>query len=763
VDIAKVYRVTVIDANNKEYHATFKLTMRPVVETVPLNAKAASALAAAASAAAVPPDYSRIQVQWAAPIEEGQSQVIGQISPHLPTGATLNVQISTQPETPLRPAALMQFTNSSPPPATVYEVPVKNNSFTLQFPQPLSAGQTLTVQFVDANGNVVKELPPQTLRAAISVNGMSVSIQPPQLGSNTITGSLSRMPVPAVKPTVTNGVTTSYGNYPGIVVRWTDPVTRLWSQAAPTLGANPQQFLSVSDNGGFAVTLPSKLTAGQRVAIDVVAPPGRSFVTDDPSALHAEATVVTDVSLNTPTNSTSPMNEGTTVLTGNATPPPTGVPINIAVVRLREIASDSGPASHDTVRTCLTQDNLSVGNHGSLLPLTSSSSNTFLGSVDATTGAFKVTLAQALREGEWIQIVQVLPAGSRLVYSESSRCGSEPRKVTYPFDFFRTNLTFVAGVLLSNSSAGSTTNANFSQANQFYAFGADHAWRMPGYDCIEGKEWGNPDWGRCKAGENRWHSGSWPGVSTAFDARMTSIPVSTPSTAVSSTGATTSAGTSTLLTSQKVLRVETEAYLPWVLGHGAGEHPSGLFFAPLAKAGFDTVTGAAAASDVILPGGHVGTLNFQSAYNFVVYGGRVGDMTLSQSQSRAPEVEHYLDVTIGRYSNLQSYICHHASSSISALPGSSCAADYPSQFPSAIAAADSRKQLYRLDFEGLVRIPIPTTAIPFYLGFNANIAQHTVGAAYLDHGYAPPDDIRILLGTKIDIGSLLTGLNLGPH
>jgi hypothetical protein len=224
-----------------------------------------------------------------------------------------------------------------------------------------------------------------------------------------------------------------------------------------------------------------------------------------------------------------------------------------------------------------------------------------------------------------------------------------------------------------------------------------------------------------------------------------------------------------LLTSQKVFRVGTGVYLPWIFGHSSGAHPDALFFAPLAKAGFDTVTGAGVSTNVILPGGTTGTLDFQTAYKFYAYGARLGNMSLSQSHNRAPLIEHYLDVTVGRYSNLQSYICHHLKAG--AVPphpvveptGTSCLVDYPGAFPAGTQVVDSRKQLYRLDFEGLVRIPIPATLIPFYIGFNANIAQHSWQAEYLDHGYAPPDDIRILFGTKIDIGTLLSSFKLGAN
>lgn len=787
-DVVKVYKTTVIDADNKEYHYIFQLTLRPVVETVPMDATAAKAAAAAAVAAAVPPappDYSKLTLLMTTPIQEGQNQAAGQIQ-NPPAGVTLNIQVWRQPEDKSQELSQMPLTNPAPPPATASQVAVKNNSFSLQFPSPVAAGQILQLIAVKDDGTQVKSFPAQTVSAAIPIGDMAVSVQEPvAVGATKIVGRLSRMPVPPVAPVAAVGATpATYGNYPGIVVWVTDPVTKQWSQAAPVLGAAAAQFQSVNSDGSFSVTLPSALKAGQNIRVDAVPPPGRSFTAAAPlPALPAPpapvpplspsktVTVIDNTSLIKPAISSSPFNEGTTVITGNATPPQNNVPLGFAVLRVKTNADPSPP---NGMSSCLLQDTLDPGSAGKLLPLTTSSNNTYIGSLDATTGNFKVTLARALKQGEWIQIVQIVPPGTKLSEAEeATHCASKPIQVTYPFDFYRTNLTFVAGVLLSNSSASSQGSANFSQANQFYAFNADHAWRTPGYDCIAGKKWGNGLYGSCPdPSTNRWHADPLPGISTFFEARLTSIPVSTasanPTTTSTGSGSAASSSASTILTSQKVVRFESGIFLPWVIGHSAGEHPNGIFVAPLVKVGFDTVTGATTSSNVILPGNSIGTLNFQSAYSFFVFGGRVGNMALSQSHNRAPQIEHYLDVTVGRYSNLQSLICHTVPTSgvSNALPGSLCASDYPTVFqgPNALTKVyESRKALYRLDFEGLVRVPIPATQIPFYIGFNANIAQHSVGAAYLDHGYAPPDDIRILFGTKIDVGNLLTSLNLGAH
>lgn len=791
-DVVSSFHVNVIDANNNRFEYQLRLTQRPTVETVPLNKEAGEA---EAKAAAATPDYSKIQLLETTPIGEGVSQAAGLIR-NLPPRASLHIQIWTQPEGQAGPPTQMQLVNSAAPPATVPQVDLKGNTYSLQFPTPLAAGQTVTLLVVKDDGTPVAAST-KLFTSAITIGTMNLNVETPvSVGAKSVSGTLSNMPVPAVKPVPASGITAAtYGNYPGIVVWWSDAVSKKWSQAAPTVGANPLQFLSVNADGSFVVNLPSALQAGQTIRVDVVPPPGRSFIGALPllplpappsaprSPLSKEITVLSDVALSQPTISSTPFNEGTTVISGTATIPSSGLPVGVAVLRLKnQTQTESGKeVPREIVRRCIRVDELGsnkFASFGHLLPLTSSSSNTLLGTVDATAGTYKVTLAEALKQDDWIQVIQVLPVGAALPLSQFDHCASAPRRVTYPFDFYRTNISFVAGVLISNSSSSSSTSANFSQANQFYAFNADHAWRLPGYDCVQGLKWGSLSKGRCNQPDG-WHSlRRIPGNNSFFEGRLTSIPVSTAATTItpaansSGSAASSSSGTSTpstsasptLLTSQKVFRVETGIFFYWVITHGSGDHPQGLFIGPLSKAGFDTVTGAGTSSNVILPGGSVGSLDFQTAYKFYAYGARLGNMSLSQSPGRAPLIEHYLDITVGRYSNLQSYICHHVPAGQShAQPGSSCTTDYPAIFRSTSDVIDSRKQLYRLDFEGLVRIPVPATAIPFYIGFNANIAQHTWQAEYLDHGYAPPDDIRILFGTRIDIGSLLSSFKLGTN
>ncbi len=766
-------KIDVLDANGVPYLYTAELTVKPSIVA----------------------DYSRMQISLAGPYVEGASTLSGTVT-NVPEGAAVTLKVETRagPGANWMPAAL------SPAGAPVVTVAPgsTSGSFTIPFASPILG--PLEVRITPTRIDTKMDLAEQQFLLPAFPAWIAFSATPrlrldePVLPGATVTGSLSAMPANAVKPVAAAGSLASPGNYPQIEVwvRGQDLPGWKLAELVPA-GAGTAYSQPVDDGGRFSVSLKTPLSAGQEIRVQAVAPPGRTFqgvpaaVTPPdiapPGSLTVTRRVLTRAALIQPTLSTSPLNEGTTVVAGNMTPSG-GIAVSVAILRIKPRLVEAGAAPFEPV--CMTADQLDryvdVSNPsaqlllkeqaGELLAQTTSTSGSLTGAVDATTGAFKVTLAQPLKEDEQIAVVQVLPAGMSVEPTQYAKCSSQPQRVTYPFEFHRTNLTFVAGVLISNSSA-TAGSANFSQANQFYSFNADHAWRLPGYDCVDGTEWAHAELGHCNAGRPGWHADKGvPGISTFFEARLTSIPVSTASSTPTTPGTGTSPAAAptaqpTLLTSQKVFRVASGAYFPWVLTHGPGRHPNGLFFAPLVKAGFDTVAGANTVNNVVLPNQTIGSLTYQTAYNFFVFGGRLGNMSLSASHERAPLIEHYIDVTIGRYSNLQSFICKQtrAGMASNAFSQSSCVNEYPQFFTAGANSNvyESRKQLYRLDFEGLVKIPVPLSLIPFYIGFNANIAQHTVGAVALDHGYAPPDDIRIFFGTKIDLGTVLSQFKLGAN
>lgn len=266
-----------------------------------------------------------------------------------------------------------------------------------------------------------------------------------------------------------------------------------------------------------------------------------------------------------------------------------------------------------------------------------------------------------------------------------------------------------------------------------------------------------------------------PGVTSYFETRLTSIPVvsnatnttCTPSSTTSGSGtsiaraagaaagcsSTTSSSntTASFLTSQQTANVGVGVYLPFLLSRWLYKNtPNALFIAPIGKVGFNTITGATSQT-VVLPGnGGTGTQSFDQIYNFYDYGFRVGHMGLTNTTQEAPELYSYLDFSLGRFSNLESLICHQPFQRGTVVQGNGCVI-YGSQY-----TLDSRKRLYRLDIEGLLKIP--STA--FYVGLNANIGQKQVMAEKLDPNFAAPNDLRFLFGTKFDIAQLFQKLGV---
>ena len=282
------------------------------------------------------------------------------------------------------------------------------------------------------------------------------------------------------------------------------------------------------------------------------------------------------------------------------------------------------------------------------------------------------------------------------------------------------------------------------------------------------------------------------GVSTYFETRLTSIPVVSNSanttcntsnsgtTTTGNSGTSASGGTSTsstpactstnasgnggnaagssgnttnsFLTSQQTANVGVGVYLPFLLSRWLYKNtPNALFIAPIGKIGFNTIT-SATAQTVVLPGnGGTGTQTFEQLYNFYDYGFRVGHMGLTNTTQVAPELYSYLDFSLGRFSNLESLICHRPDQGGGSVAGSGCTTAFGSSY-----SFDSRKRLYRIDIEGLLKVP----NTPVYVGLNANIGQRQVMADKLDPNFVAPNDLRFLFGTKFDIAQLFNRIGV---
>lgn len=627
-----------------------------------------------------------------------------------------------------------------------------NGIFSLQLKDPLLAGQHIEVVPVPPPGHTFSPGPPPAITFQPAA-GVAALEEPSPLDGR------DAMPVEVGSTNPANSPAPSLEQISPRVVL---PVSSVPSRSAAAFPAEASAA-SLGETVGYA-TLP--ITSGSvRSSASQFAGPTNAELPDADPVVVAQAPV-----LGQPTM-TANLVDGTTAITGTATGSlASGTNVYIGVLRVER----------QELNQCLTIDNVgAINSFGRLLSLSAGSGPATLYVPTSNAPAapapnvvpFNLTLIEGLKTDDRIQIVQFLPPN--VVPQPSPATCASP--VAHVKGWHRTNLYFAAGVLLSNTSSSSQANANFSQANTFLGLDLARTWRLPATKCVNGNEWQRSGAPSCPGSMNGWRTRRFPGINTSFDVRLTAIPVSTNTAKQTSSGNSgTSTGAAAFLTTQRTVRVGTAVYAPWLFHISPGYQPGAIFFGPIAKAGFDTLTGAANNTQVI-QGNTVTTLNYQSAYNNYSWGGRVGHMRFSSSENHAPEVDDYLDVTVGHFSNLESFICHttaHVDPPAPAMPtppaappGSSCLTDYPSVYmpnsSTKLDALDSRKQLFRLDIEGLVRIPVPATQLPFYLGFNANIGQHALGASHLDHGFPTPDDIRIFFGVKFDIGQFLGKLNLG--
>jgi hypothetical protein len=378
-------------------------------------------------------------------------------------------------------------------------------------------------------------------------------------------------------------------------------------------------------------------------------------------------------------------------------------------------------------------------------------------------GIATLTLANALQEGSRVCAYQKFTTASGAVvdFDEIVRGMNgvnsqtlQATKIEYVYDTLdwgRVRAYFAAGALIAQDQS----NFSSSSASQFLLFNLEKTWLMPG--CSRLAPWKPSNTSRV-SGCAKDSSPGVPGINTFFQTRLTSIPVQTPvqtgTTGSSTTGSssntaranassatTSSASSGGDLSSQKTARLEVGAYAPWILTHWYyDKQPNALFFGPLLRAGFDTLTGSTA--QTVSSAGSPLNVNFERFYNHYGAGLRIGHYGLTHSDNKAPEILSYLDVVFGPYTNLQSYVCLPNKGVV--LPGSGCAS----------GLLDSRTDLYRMDLEGILKIPRTV----MFVGFNANVKA--LSRKNLDLNLQPNDDLRFLFGIKLDIASVMQKLGV---
>lgn len=431
-------------------------------------------------------------------------------------------------------------------------------------------------------------------------------------------------------------------------------------------------------------------------------------------------------------------------------------------------------------------------------------------------GAAAFSLIPPLAAGSYLcalQTTSVNTAGvTRLPLPDPqiSDASATPQAVASQTDWGLVRAYFTGGTVIAND------NSNFSTANLFFALNVDKTWIMPRFEPKPTTTGTGTRTGGVKSTDKSDSSISHyfvPGLNTFFESRLTAIPVASNPANTSSasttettggttgttggtsgtagttgtTGTTAASNSQSFITTQKTARVGVGIYFPVLLTNWTwNKSQNALFVAPMAKIGFDTITGAQS-QNVVLPGGAVGTQTYAQLYNYRNFGARIGHMQLSGSKDKAPEVFSYLDVTFGPYSNLESLICNRtrytadipATNNAAAVAGSPiagqqastnfpdslCKTTYPSFYVAPGGGStdvydvyETRKRIYRLDLEGLLKVP----GTPIYVGFNANLGQRALMAHHFDPQFKAPDDLRFFFGTKFDLSTLLTKLGVNP-
>lgn len=345
-------------------------------------------------------------------------------------------------------------------------------------------------------------------------------------------------------------------------------------------------------------------------------------------------------------------------------------------------------------------------------------------------GQFDIKLTTALLQGQRVCLKEVFDNGQ----GSSGAIASGPYRVPQFGNWGLVKGYFTSGFLLSQD------QGSFSQSNLFLAFTLDKTWALPG-----GQNQKNA------AGHKR----RAPGFNTFFDTRLTAIPVTACNT--SSAGGTTGSGgqtstcvqsntngsgttttpLDTFLASRKTARLGIGVYLPIVAKSWTfGGTPQALFVAPLAEAGVDTpvssITQAqpsnTGSSDAATSGMVTG-VNPTTFYNHYGYGARLGHYAMTKSDSEAPETISYLDVVVGRFSNLESFV----------QQGNT-------------GPTDLRERLYRVYLEGILKVP----GTPLIVGFSANVGQEAIGLGNNHIVQRAGDDLRFLFGARFDVAKLVS-------
>lgn len=263
-------------------------------------------------------------------------------------------------------------------------------------------------------------------------------------------------------------------------------------------------------------------------------------------------------------------------------------------------------------------------------------------------------------------------------------------------------------------------------------------------------------------------SGHRPGLNTSISGRFSAIPVAAPSSSTPAGSSGTPAsnpGTLNILSSQESARVLGSVSFPFRTWR-TQDSIDGFFTAPLLKAGFDTLLNPSATASTGASGSAtVNTATFAPVYWEYSSGLRMGYRQYPSGNDATPRTVTQVDITIGKYSNLQSLVCGTQSTTVTSAPtNTSCyktvVAANPSATPPVVGQytlfAQNRTNLYRLEVGGFFLFP----GTPFVLGIDANLPQSALAPKNLDIQNKAGGNVAIYFGVSGNLTTLFKNLKL---
>ncbi len=450
----------------------------------------------------------------------------------------------------------------------------------------------------------------------------------------------------------------------------------------------------VDDNGSFAVAIPGPLSSGQTIV--------------------AQEITSGDASPETYGLRSSPVAVGTGIQCsvngqGGSGSAPTLDPVEVGD---KTISGKVDKATSGTVRICV------------------DGKETAIASLN-TDGKFKASLDSALTTGQTVTAQSITPANAAVAAGAGTPTQATQPEIYGPFsssefvgegsvsafDFGRARTYLSFGGIVSQD------QAQFSKLSAYLNFNADYTWYLQKY-------------------RQKWHWYVPKQFNNLFDARLTTLPVTSCPQAQPGTTSTQCSSTNfdTFNTATKAALIQLGVYFPYYFKWSSWQwrqkesdgsdksHRYALFFAPLAKGGFQTLLqppqSSPTSTTTATPGqsSTATTINGQTFFHYIAPGARIGLFKFHDEHktSLAPDVITYLDITYGKYEN----------------------------FAQPVGASTTKfTHPYRIGMEGRFMVP----KMPAFIGFDSNTR---VGNS--------PGDLRFLVGTTFDMGCLIQKIGLNP-